>query len=103
MAIYVYITPVNILVMSSGQFLCSKEVESLTYFSRLNTIMKFIKMILKLVPHIPLGTDTSSFTKIIFLLYDITVGKRLSKVCLVLGFSISLGVPIDRLQAPDRL
>jgi hypothetical protein len=103
MAIYVYITPVNILVMSSGRFLCSKEVKNWTYFSRLNTIMKFIKLILKLVPHIPLGTVTSSFTKIIFLLYDITVGKRVSKECLVLGFSISLGVPIDRLQAPDRL
>jgi len=65
--------------------------------------MKFIKLILKLVPHIPLGTNTSSFTKFIFLLYDITVGKRVSKECLVLGFSKSLGVPIDRLQAPDRL
>lgn len=103
MAIYVYITPVNILVMSTGLFICSKEVENLTYFSRLNTIMKFIKLILKLVPHIPLGTDTSSFTKFIFLFYDITVGKRVSKECLVLGFSISLGVPIDRLQVPDRL
>ena len=103
MAIYVYITPVNILVMSSGLFLRSKEVENWTYFSRLNTIMKFIKLILKLVPYIPLGTVTSSFTKIIFLLSDITVGKKVSKECLVLGFSISPGVPIHRLQAPDRL
>jgi len=65
--------------------------------------MKFIKLILKLVPRIPLGTVTSSFTKIILLLYDITEGKRVSKECLVLGFSISLGVPVNRLQAPDRL
>jgi hypothetical protein len=103
MAIYVYITPVNILVMSSGLFICSKEVGNWTYFSRLNTIMKFIKLILKLVPHIPLGTVTSSFTKIIFLLYDTTEGNTVSKKCLVLGFSISLGVPIDRLQVLDKL
>jgi hypothetical protein len=78
-------------------------VKNWNFISRLNTIKKLIKLILKLVPHIPLGTDASTFTKIIFLLYDITLSKRASKECLVLGFSMSLGIPIDRLHVPDGL
>ena len=103
MAIYVYITPVNISLMSAGLVICRKEVENWAYFSQLNTIMKFIKLILKLVPYIPLGTEAHSFTKISLSLYDIPLGKRASKECLVLAFPTSLGDPIDRLRALDRL
>lgn len=89
--------------MSAGQVISRKEVENWTYFSQLNRVMKFIKLILKLVPYIPLGTEALAFPMITSSLYKIPLGKRASTECLVLGFPTSLGVPIDSLHIQYRL